>query len=268
MGGLSKNGSMQFKLDADSPYTQLDAFDINGHKIEVGSIGASPRTINNEWAQRLFRFASSVGAAGSHSMNMFNGKTHEMSDVTVHTVEHAVDGNLVYVPSGMALYKRHDVKFNASSFSTGKELLEPGGDSCVSFVTADATIRPADRTMSVATEIMQNRCMVTSVETSKGKRLDYRDATGPYQETLANGVGNMAGAAILGWTYSKYEEFLQMYERTTHLWGGTLKGVLGRSSEFIAPHIIFDASAYEQFIEGDLPTTLQPIARQPIQQKS
>jgi hypothetical protein len=255
-----KTGHMQLKLP-DSGYRHLDQFDVNGNRIETGSVG-STRPVRRERVQQLFKFAALFAAGGGLETQSFDPKSEGFKPVTVKTREHNVDGYLIYMPRGMAQYTKQGTSFSPNSFTTGVPILSEGEPS-ISFVTSDDTVRPAERAMSTATGIMQNRYIVEGVTFGRGKAHTDTLAVNPFQEAIANGVGNASGAIILGWTYEKYLDYLHTYERSTPLWGGSTKGML-RTTQFIAPHLMLGEATYDQLAAGELPTDPQLIPRQPI----
>ena len=258
----SKKGRMEISLPAGS-YRQRDQFDLHGHAVETGSIGSASPRMSDEQTRQLFSLAASLASKGRYDTQSFDPKRETFNPVSVETREHDVDGYLVYLPSRAARYSETGNSFSPHSFTTGVPILSPGEPS-VSFVASDSSVRPADRAMSTATEIMQNRCIVEAVTFGKGKRFTDTAVVNAFQETFANGIGNLAGAVALGWTYEHYEDFLDMYEQTSRLWSGTTKGAFGRSSQFIAPHLMFGQETYDQLADGQIPVELDLIPRQPI----
>ena len=256
-----KTGDMKLTLPP-ADYRHLDQFDVAGNKIEIGLIG-SARQVDRERVQQVFRFASSFASRGRLETQSFDPKNGQFKPATVQTREHGVDGYLIYIPKGMAQAKQGGRNLGAPSFTTGTSILSEGEPS-VSFVTSDATVRPADRTMSAATASMQNRCIVEGVTFGHGKTHTDTSTINPFQENLSNGIGNAVGAIMLGWTYGKYEDFLDMYASSTPSWGGTIKGILGRSTPFIAPHLRLGEATYDQLSDGELPLEPVIVPMQPV----
>lgn len=257
----SKSGELLINLQSGA-YRETDSFFLEKRHITVGSLGTSTKPLRQEKIRYLFELATSIAAQGEISTNSFNPKTHKLEPVLAKVAIHDVDGFLVNIPVGAAQLKRDDNSLFTSSFTTGLPILGRG-DPSISFVTTGPTIRPADCAMNTATEVIQNRCIVESVVFNDGKERSYADAIHPFQENLANGIGNMAGAAMLGWRYSQYLEFLKVYDHS-NLWAGTIRGLLGKEAQFIAPHIMFNEEAYDQVAAQEIPALVIPLARQPI----
>jgi hypothetical protein len=257
-----KTGEMKLALPA-AGYRHADQFDIAGNKIEIGLIG-SARQVDRERVRQVFKFASAFAARGRWETQSFDPKNGQFKPATVRTREQDVDGYLIYIPRGMARAKQGNRDIVTPSFTTGMPILSEG-EPLVSFVTSDATVRPAARTISAATESVQNRCLVEGVTFGRGKTHTDTSTIHSFQENLANGIGSAAGAIMLGWTYGQYEDFLDTYDRSTPLWGGSIKGALGRRTPFIAPHLMLGQATYDQLADGELPSEPVIVPRQPVE---
>lgn len=120
-------------------------------------------------------------------------------------------------------------------------------------------MRPADKAIAAATEIMQNRCIVGSCTLDNGRVFNERQGVLAYQESLANGIGNMLGAVALGWTYQRYDEYLNVVYDRTPLYATQLEGAFKSSIELIAPHVMFNQDTYTQIADGEMPSQMPDI---------
>jgi len=259
----AKKNSMH--IDVNGQYRQIDEFEVNGHRIEIGAIGKGYAAINERYTKLFFAFASFMARQGEYATHRFDKQQNTLLPVSLDMHEHDKNAYLVYIPKDAAKIAVNGAISHPIGFTTGEQLLAVD-DCAVSFVASSRSQRTSETVMATATEITQNRLIVGRIKLNKGWKSEDRDVTGTFQEAVANGAGNMLGAIALGYSYRRYEEYLQdIYDHTPN-WASSMKGRFGlRSIEVFAPHIMFDRQVYDQLADGEMPTSAPVLrARQPI----
>jgi len=254
----TRAGELLIEL-AENGYRKLDEFTIADHRIESGSVSNARSRLHSRQLQQFFAFASYLGSTGSLQTHRLERSTRSLQPITVMMHARQADGFMVHLPKKSLEGSQLPENMLANAaFTTGERLIGPAKPA-VSFVVSDPSQRANERTMATATEIAQNRTIVDGVEVGNKMYVD-EVATAPFQESLANGVGNMLGAIALRWPYSQYVEYLQTTYSQIPMHANTVPGRFGlRGIELIAPHIAFDVTTYQQIAQGELPTGMPSV---------
>ena len=111
-----------------------------------------------------------------------------------------------------------------------------------------------------ATEIAQNRLAVKAVKFGSGKTHDSWHAYEPYQESIANGLGNMLGSIAIGSNYRQYDSYIHGVYRQQPMWGNDLhRTLLSSGFRLISTHIMFNQQTYEQIADDEISLAVPEI---------
>lgn len=228
-------------------YRPVARFDINQTAVQVGSVHDAIPALGVETTKRFFAVAAHLGHTGVAAMQRFHVPSETLHTVEVGFTAPQRDSMLVY---GLAddFASRRGNGVGASAYTTGEPLLKPG-DTTVSFVGIPTSGPKLESRMAAATEIVQNRMHIVSVD--NGDYLDTAPAhTEPFQESIANGMGDVLGHIAAGATWREYKGYVQGMLNHRTLFGHDLPDGSGMVA---APHLLARKPLYEQLADGELP---------------
>lgn len=236
-------------FSADS-YRPIDSFDSAGSRTHIGSLDGAEAALDESRARQLTLVAEWLAASGTLLMSRITHDTARFFPVEVAVELRANPGYISYIPEENVLLTRKNNQ-SASAFTTGT-LITRQDQAAVSFVG----VSPDDfliNKQAAGTEIIQNRLAVTAVKLdSGGQNLVKPHSTEPYQETIANGIGNMIGLIDTGKTYKDYRRHIQeVITPGVPLFGNDTEGTY-----LIAPHTVFPKNIYEQLADGMVPDAI------------
>ena len=230
-------------------YRTIDTFESAGSQVQTGSLDGAEAALSDARVRQLASVAVWLAASGTLAMSRIAYDTAHFFPVEVAVELRTNPGYLSYLPEDNVRLTRKDNRF-ASAFTTGTLITSPK-QAAVSFVG----VSPDDfltNKQAAATEIIQNRLAVTGVTLDTGQSLRKPHATEPYQETIANGLGNMIGLIEMGQTYKDYRKYVrEVITPDLPLFGNETEGIY-----LIAPHTVFPKNVYEQLADGAVPDTM------------
>ncbi len=227
-------------------YRPVQHFAIDEHQVRIGSVEAVKPSLGPETTERFFALAARLGHLGMLPMQRFHINTETYHPVQVGIVAPAHDSHLVYgLDSKFAAGMKNGS--GGSAYTTGRPLLRPG-DTSVSFVGIPASGPSLESRMAAGTEILQNRMHVVSVS-NEDRHDEEAFICEPFQESLANGIGNMLGHVAAGATYRDYTGYVRSTLSQLGVFGHDLPGV----GTVVAPLLIGRKGLYEQIADGEVP---------------
>lgn len=245
------------ELKAQS-YREIQALSIAEQAIRIATLEGAQPSLTPEQHEHFFKVADAFGRSSPIEAHRFDTNRNSMHPVTLTTKAVDKDGYLLYLP-GQAV---HHVSKNGSM--KGLAFTHAGvnwsEEKIVSFVSTDRSIGRDERARMASTEIGQNRLAITGVQLEKGRLRDIWQAYEPFQESIANGVGNMLGSIAIGATYRQYNAYVNNVYTRTPMFGNTLpRTMLNPSLLLVAPHVMFDQQAYDQIADGEVPETIPEL---------
>lgn len=239
-------------------YRERQSLSVAGSIVRIATLGDAKPTFNAKQHELFFAVASLFGRTARIQTHRFDLNDNRLKPLEVCTKAVDKEGYLLYVPARSILYSSKDGQMSAKAFThPGVQWAE---EKVVSFVTSDRNEVHNERAFMAATEIAQNRLAVKAVKPESGKVHDTWQAYEPYQESIANGLGNMLGSVAIGSNYRQYESYIHGVYRQRPMWGNTLpRTLLSSGFRLVSPHIMFNQQTYEQVADGEIPLIVPEI---------
>jgi hypothetical protein len=227
-------------------YRPVGEFDLTQDHVRIGSLGDVVPALGIDTTKRYFQIATRLGQMGALTVPRFNVPMTTYDTVTLGLTAPSHNSFLVYGLQD-SFAARMGGGVGGSAYTTGKPMLK-AGDPSVSFVGIPSLGPDADYRMAAATEIFQSRMHV--VDFRDGREIhEEQSHIEPFQESLANGMGNALGHIALGSNYGQYKSYMMNYYKLAPVFGYNLADGSGMAA---APHLLARKGFYQQLADGEV----------------
>jgi len=208
--------------------------------LAFGSLDGAKASLSDEQRRQVVEISGWLASLGKLTMRRFDLASESFAPVEVEMQAAPLPGLLAYLPQQNL--RRKDT---TNAFTTAAWLAHKCG-AFVSFV-GYTDEEPVYDACATAVEIVQNRLQVAAVTTDDGRRYTSDKMTHPYQEVVANSIGEMCGMVAAGLDFKSYNQTMR-----------SIAPIMFRADSdhisLLAPQHIFAKDTYEQIANGDIPT--------------